>query len=104
MTPSTETDEQVERRLQREARECYLGRILTGAVTTEQAANRDAQVARVEVTYQLHENGIERAGFFRVFMPYDCDPWETARDAVHTEAERRWSQVEYLDVDDIYAD
>lgn len=99
-----ETDAQLERRLAREARDNYRGRIADASLTTEAIANRDAQVARVEVTYQATEDDIQRAGFYRVFMPYDVDPWEYAYDAVTTKMKIEWPAASYLSVDDIYSD
>jgi hypothetical protein len=96
-------DAAIERRLAREAVEVYLGRLAHPSLSTEAIANRDAQVAQVEVTYQTDEDEPEHAGYFRVFVPYDVDPWEYAHERVHAEADARWPNATYFSIDDTYA-
>lgn len=93
--PTLETDEQKERRLNREARE----RI--GSLKHPDIPAKTGYSVKVEVTYQQDARAPERAGYFNVMLPIDLDPWDGAHDLVIEELNRRYPEAEYVSVDDI---
>ena len=91
-----ESDTAKERRLSRQANEVCLG-----VIQHPEIPAKTGQFARVEVTYQRDEESREEAGFFRVYFPVECDPYETAYELVEAELQKRYPDAAYTSVDDI---
>ena len=93
------TEEQHERRLEREAHTVRLGVLGKAETATD--------TARVEVTYQETWDSSEHCGFYIVHVrcegveTLEDHPAELARQAVLARAAER--EYEYFSVDDVYA-
>jgi hypothetical protein len=90
-----ETDEQTERRLERDAKTLSLGTLKNPGTPA-----REGYVVRVEVTYQEDEGSAEHAGYFTVVLPDSYHP-NVAGDLAAAELRRRYPAAVYVSVDEI---
>lgn len=91
---STETDEQIERRLAREAQQHC------GTLTHPDIPAKTGQTAVVEWSV-VEEDGYQRAGRFTVVVPIDVDPWIESQELAIAELERRYPNAQAVEIDDI---
>lgn len=88
-----QTEEEVERRLAREAQQ-NCGRLVHPDIPAV-----SAQAAEVEWSV-VEEDGYQRAGRFTVLVPYGTDPWIESRELAIKELEDRYPNAQ-IEIDDI---